>query len=131
MELTTPALLFPAISLLMLAYTNRFLTLAQLVRELHARYKQETNRLIAGQIENLRRRLVIIKYMQLFGALSFLFCVVAMFLIFAGKENLINVVFGSSLILLLISLALLIVELYISIDAINLQLKDFEEDPPK
>lgn len=115
----------------MLAYTNRFLTLAQLVRELHARYKQETNQLIAGQIENLRRRLVIIKYMQLFGALSFLFCVVAMFLIFAGKENLINVVFGSSLILLLISLALLIVELYISIDAINLQLKDFEEDPPK
>lgn len=73
MELTTPALLFPAISLLMLAYTNRFLTLAQLVRELHARYKQETNQLIAGQIENLRRRLVIIKYMQLFGALSFLF----------------------------------------------------------
>lgn len=131
MELTTPALLFPAISLLMLAYTNRFLTLAQLVRELHARYKQETNQLIAGQIENLRRRLVIIKYMQLFGALSFLFCVVVMFLIFAGKENLINVVFGSSLILLLISLALLIVELYISIDAINLQLKDFEEDPPK
>ena len=131
MELTTPALLFPAISLLMLAYTNRFLTLAQLVRELHARYKQETNQLIAGQIENLRRRLVIIKYMQLFGALSLLFCVVAMFLIFAGKENLINVVFGSSLILLLISLALLIVELYISIDAINLQLKDFEEDPPK
>jgi len=127
LELTTPALLFSAISLLMLAYTNRFVVLAQLVRDLYARYRQEPDQMLAGQIHNLRVRIVIIKYMQIFGALSFLFCVAAMFLIFAGKETSANVVFGASLILLLVSLALLVGELHLSINAINIQLNDFEK----
>jgi Protein of unknown function (DUF2721). len=48
-NLTTPALLFPAISLLLLAYTSRFLALAALMRELHVRYKTQPDPRIKGQ----------------------------------------------------------------------------------
>ena len=85
LSLTTPALLFPAISLLMLAYTNRFIVLAQLIRDLYARFKDNPDETIKGQIYNLRKRIKIIKYMQVFGAISFFFCVTCMFLIFARQ----------------------------------------------
>ncbi len=125
-DLTTPALLFPAISLLMLAYTSRFITLAGLVRELYSEYKNDPNHILAGQIHNLQKRIGIIKYMQICGGLSFFFCVASMFLMFAGSILLANYIFGFSLILLLASLALLIWELHLSINALNLQLKDFD-----
>ena len=83
-SLTTPALLFPAISLLMLAYTNRFLTLATIIRGLHDRYKNEANDNLLGQIANLRYRIYLIRNMQIFGVLSLLFCVISMFALFAG-----------------------------------------------
>jgi len=129
LSLTTPALLFPAISLLMLAYTSRFLVLAQLVRELHSKYSSElenADKGILAQICNLRKRLHIIKYMQIFGALSFFFCVVCMFLIFMGNNIFADYVFGLSLVLLIVSLALLVAELQISVKALDIQLSDVE-----
>lgn len=128
LSLTTPALLFPAISLLMLAYTNRFVVLAQLVRELYTKYKQEPDIVLKEQINNLRRRIKIIRNMQIFGALSFFFCVMSMFLIYAGSLVAASVIFGLSLLLLLASLGFLVIELQISIHALNIQLKDFETD---
>lgn len=125
-DLTTPALLFPAISLLMLAYTSRFITLANLVRALHSKYQENPEDKYAGQIFNLQKRLAIIKNMQIFGALSFFFCVVSMFLIFAGFGVFANYIFGFSLLLLLASLGLLVYELHLSIHAINIQLTGFE-----
>ncbi len=125
MELTTPSLLFPAISLLMLAYTNRFLVLANLSRELYAEYKQNPDERIAAQITNLQVRNRLTKNMQIFGALSFLFCVVCMFLLFAGIHGLANVAFGIALLLLLASLALLVWELSLSVDALDVHLSDF------
>lgn len=129
LSLTTPALLFPAISLLMLAYTSRFLVLAQLVRELHSKYSSElenADKRILAQICNLRNRLHIIKYMQIFGALSFFFCVVCMFLIFIGSIIFADYVFGLSLVLLIVSLVLLVAELQISVKALDIQLSDVE-----
>jgi len=129
LSLTTPALLFPAISLLMLAYTSRFLVLAQLVRELHSKYSNElenADKGILAQICNLRKRLHIIKYMQIFGALSFFFCVVCMFLIFMGNIIFADYVFGLSLVLLIVSLTLLVAELQISVKALDIQLSDVE-----
>lgn len=125
MELTTPALLFPAISLLMLAYTNRFVVLAGLVRELYREYEQEGSEIIAKQIVNLQTRIEVIKHMQIFGALSFFLCVVCMFLLFAGSQVLANIAFCLSLILLLVSLALLVRELQLSIDALDAHLSEF------
>ena len=128
LSLTTPALLFPAISLLMLAYTNRFVVLAQLIRDLYTKYKKEPDIILKEQIKNLKVRLKIIRNMQIFGALSFFFCVMSMFLIYAGHLLFASIIFGFSLVLLLISLGFLLAELQISIHALNIQLEDFEMD---
>src|ERR1043166_2492874 len=83
LTLTTPALLFPAISLLLLAYTNRFLALANLVRKLHEEYKRgEQNKILIQQIHSLRRRIRLVRYMQGLGVFSFVFCVITMYTIY-------------------------------------------------
>ncbi|MDF9795916.1 hypothetical protein OKW21_001179 [Catalinimonas alkaloidigena] len=125
-SLTTPALLFPAISLLLLAYTNRFLTTASLIRKLHSEYKSEPDQLLMGQIENLRKRVVLIRNMQALGICSLFLCVFCMFLIFAGENLIGKIVFGVSLLLLMASLALSIREIQISVNALNIQLSDLE-----
>ena len=125
-NITTPALLFSAITLLMLAYTNRFLALASLIRNLHGRYKQEPSESFLGQIHNLRRRIYYIRNMQLIAVISLFFCVLSMFLIFARQILIAKAVFGSSMVLMMISLLLSISEIRISIKALDLQLKDIE-----
>lgn len=126
LTLTTPALLFSAISLLLLAYTNRFLALAQLVRNLHAMYKQKPDEILFGQIQNLRLRISLIRYMKIMGITSLLLCVLCMFLIYIGELPLAIVVFGVALLLLIASLAISIWEIQISVRALNLHLSDME-----
>lgn len=127
LQVTTPALLFPAISLLFLAYTNRFLALASLIRQLHANYKEQgINVLVAGQIANLRRRIVLIKVMQAFGVVAFILCSAAMFLLFHGESLAGEYTFGASILSLLISLTVSLYEILISTRAIELELRDME-----
>ena len=126
LPLTTPALLFPAISLLLLAYTNRFLTLANLVRSLGDRYSTTHEEHVAGQIANLRHRLHLIRNMQAFGVSSFFFCVLGMILLYIGQETAGALIFGAALLLLLVSLALSWREVQISIDALTLELHDID-----
>lgn len=121
-DLSTPALLFPAISLLLLAYTNRYLTLATLVRDLHRKASDNPTNSFSRQIASLRKRIFIIRSMQILGASSFLLCVVAMFSIFLRLILLAEIVFGLSLILLIASLGASIRELWLSVDALNIQL---------
>ncbi|MCU0488079.1 MAG: DUF2721 domain-containing protein [Anaerolineales bacterium] len=123
---TTPALLFPAISLLLLAYTNRFLTLANLIRELHARYKAHQEDILLAQIKNLRYRVALIRNMQIFGVGSFFLCVTTMLALFLGSELIGKVLFGASLGFLLISLGLSLREVQVSVDALNFRLSDIE-----
>lgn len=130
LTLTTPALLFPALSLLLLAYTNRFLTLASLIRELHRRYQTEPDPGVAGQLANLRRRVYIIRDMQAFGIASLFGCVLCMFFLFAGKLLAGEWVFGVALVLMLVSLGLSFWEILISVDALRLQLRDMEQETP-
>ncbi len=125
--LTTPALLFPAISLLLLAYTNRFLTLANLIRELHKSYKSNPEDIILAQISNLRYRVVLIRNMQAYGIASFFLCVLCMFLLFAGQLLLGKVIFGVSLLALLVSLGISFREIQVSVDALNYRLSDLED----
>lgn len=124
--LTTPALLFPALSLLLLAFTNRFLGLANLIRSLKDRYSSTQSSLVYSQIQNLRVRLLLIRNMQAFGSLSMFGCVLCMFILFAGYETLGKYVFGFSLLMMLISLALAIREIQISVKALELELNDLE-----
>lgn len=126
-NVTTPALLFPAISLLLLAFTNRFLTLANLIRDLHAKYKLDHNEVYVGQINNLRYRIRLIRDMQAFGIASLLFCVVSMFALFAGWLAVGKWIFGFSLILMMIALALSLREIQVSVGALDLHLQDMEQ----
>jgi hypothetical protein len=126
LTLTTPALLFSAISLIMLAYTNRFLAYAQLVRTLHGRYMEQKTKVLLWQIRNLRKRLALTRAMQVFGISSLLLCVGTMFLVYVGWHTFAEVVFGVALILLIASLALLIWEIQISTRALDLHLGDME-----
>lgn len=127
LSLTTPALFFSAISLILLAYTNRFLALAQLVRNLHAQYKTDPQLSILGQIKNLRKRLHLIRTTQIAGLASLLLCVLSMFLIYVQWMIIAELVFGVAMILLMISLSLSIWEIQISVKALDLHLSDVEE----
>ncbi|PLY04709.1 MAG: DUF2721 domain-containing protein [Desulfuromonas sp.] len=125
MDLTTPALLFPAISLLLLAYTNRFLVLAQLIRQLHGQ-DCHANQAILRQIKNLRTRLTLIKAMQGLGVLSFLLCAISMLFVFLAWQLPAEWAFGISLLLLVLSLLCSLLEIAISTRAIEIQLEDLE-----
>lgn len=123
MDITTPALLFPAISLLLLAYTNRFLVLAQVIRQLHASPQHDTP-LVYRQIPGLRRRISLIQYMQGFGVLSFLLCAVAMFALFLESQAIGKWLFGISILSLMISLLLSLIEVIISTNALAVVVED-------
>ncbi|MFC4873026.1 DUF2721 domain-containing protein [Negadavirga shengliensis] len=128
LQLSTPALLFSAITLLMLAYTNRFLAMANLIRGLHKKYLDSSDQeMIIAQIKNLRKRLNMIKNMQIFGVLSFLLCVVCMFLLYKGFREAANITFMASMLCLLISLFISLMELQISTKALNIELSDMED----
>ena len=127
LTLTTPALLFSAISLIMLAYTNRFLAYAAVIRNLHDKYLDNMDDKLIEQINNLKSRLNLTRYMQIFGITSLLLCVLTMFLIYIEYHNLAVWIFGLALLLLILSLALLIREIQISIRALSLHLSDIEE----
>lgn len=126
LNLTTPGLLFSAISLLLLAYTNRFLSLANLIRTLHGRYQQTGDKGAKAQIENLHKRVELIKNMQLLGIGSLFLSVFCMVALFAGWVILGKILFGVSLILLLISLGMMMIEIQISVKALNIHLSDLD-----
>lgn len=130
-ELTTPALLFSAISLLLLAYTNRFLALASLVRSMKTQYLESGNKNLLPQLANLRKRIFLIRNMQGFGILSFFSCVLCMFLTYYSLHMLAQYVFALSLFLLMISLYLSFREIQISANALKIELMDLENIPPK
>ncbi|WP_395733459.1 DUF2721 domain-containing protein [Prosthecobacter sp.] len=124
LPLSTPSLLFPAISLLMLAFTNRFLGLAAVVRGLHANWQTTKEPMLLAQIQSLRKRIQIIKHMQTAGVLSLMFCVASTTLLFFKQQTEGQITFGVSLILMLLSLTLSLVEIQMSGTALDLQLRD-------
>ncbi|CAI8296415.1 MAG: Uncharacterised protein [Polaribacter sp. SA4-10] len=127
LSLTTPALLFSAISLIMLAYTNRFLAYAAVIRNLHSQYLERKEASLLQQIKNLKLRLNLTRWMQIFGISSLLCCVLTMFLIYLGSTAIAVWMFGLALVLLIISLALLIREIQISAQALQYHIADIEQ----
>ena len=127
-SITTPALLFPAISLLLLAYTNRFLAIASLVRKLFDDYIHLKNKKnLLAQIRSLRKRLNYIRFMQAAGVSSFLLCVACMYCIYRSWDGLANILFATSLIFLLVSLFFSLVEIFQSTSALEVLLSEVEE----
>ncbi|MCX6299096.1 MAG: DUF2721 domain-containing protein [Bacteroidetes bacterium] len=150
-SINTPALLFPAVSLVLLAYTNRFLALSNRVRSLHDKYliNPTPNKSIHQQIKNLRYRLKLIKNMQTFGVLTFITSIFCIFFIYIDQMVVANVFFALGLISFIISLVvanvffalglisfiislfLSLLEIRLSNKAIEIELSDMEglEDP--
>ncbi len=124
LSIETPALLFSATSLILLAYTNRFLTIAQIIRSLKKSYDEEENKTTLLEIKNLNLRLTLIRYMQLFGVLCLFLSVFAMLLLFVGQQLLGIYLFGLSLLSLLISLGMSFWEISISVKALRFHLSD-------
>jgi hypothetical protein len=127
MELSTPALLFSITSLLMLAYTNRFLGIARLIRDLHERYVNKPDEHVLKQIRNLRKRLNLIRNMQLMGVLSLLLSVICMFFLFFDEHDWSKVIFVVSMVMMAFSLMLSVWEITISAQALKIELRDIEE----
>ena len=128
MDLTTPALLFPAISLLLLAYTNRFLAIATIIRTLHKAYLENKKSVLEGQIKNLRLRLFLIRNMQITGVLSFFMCVLSMIFIYQDNQEWGGIIFGVSLFSLLLSLGISLREIQLSTKALEIELSDMDLD---
>ena len=127
LTLITPTFLFSAISLLMLAYTNRFLSYSQLVRTLKDKYVENPTAVTAAQIANLRKRLSLTRAMQMLGIGSLFLCVISMFLIYVGLQVFAAYIFGLALLLLIFSLGISVREIQISIRALDLYLSDMEK----
>lgn len=128
LAITTPALLFPAISLLLLAYTSRFLTTGQLIRGLSKNARDGKVPKVTKQIKNLKKRIELIKWMQLFGAGSLFLCTVSMFLLFIQEDKLGQYVFMVSLLFMCISLLITIAEVSISSIALNIELAGIKKN---
>ena len=126
LSITTPALLFSAISLIFLAYTNRFLGYAQLVRNLYEKFKINPDTVLKAQISNLRKRLRLTRLMQVLGVTSLFMCVVSMFLVYVSVQVGATFTFGIAILLLLASLAVSLYEIQISVGALDLHLNDME-----
>ena len=128
-SINTPALLFPAISLIMLAFGNRFLGISNRIRNLHDRYNANTadkNLIIHSQIKSLRYRLRLIKNMQILGISSFLLAIVTMYLIYIERMGMAHFAFAFSLILFTASLLVSLLEIHLSTKALELELSDIE-----
>lgn len=126
LTLTTPTLLFSAVSLIMLAYTNRFLSYAQLIRTLKDRYTENPTAVTEAQIHNLRKRLYLTRTMQVLGIGSLFLCVVSMFFIYIGLQLISAYIFGVALLLLIASLGVSIWEIQISTRSLELHLGKME-----
>ena len=124
LDLTTPSLLFSAISLILLAYTNRFLSYASVVRALKEKHQQTHEPKDIAQIANLRKRLYLTRSMQILGILSLLLCVIAMFFIYVSWQVFAAWIFGIALLLLAASLCVCIWEINISVKALEIHLED-------
>ena len=129
--LNTPALLFPAISLILLAYTNRFNTITELIRRLHTQWQETKDVGIHRQVQNLGLRTRLIRDMQGLGVIAMFLCVLCMALIYAGRQQAATWVFGTTLLVLMASLVLSLWEIWISTNAIQLELADMEAHAPR
>lgn len=132
-SINTPALLFPAISLVLLAYTNRYLALANRVRSLHDKYLEKgvNDLVLHGQIKSIRYRLKLIRNMQMLGMIAIITCIFCIFLIYIERTGIAHVLFAFSLMVFLVSLCISLLEISLSNKALELELSDMEglEDP--
>ncbi len=124
LTISVPTLFFSALSIMVLAYSSKFFAYGNIIRKLHQEYKSSPDEDIINQIKNLRRRLSIIRNMQICGITGLLLCVISMFNIYIDNNNLATYIFGIALILFICALLFIIKEILISTKALELKLKN-------
>ncbi|HMZ88579.1 MAG TPA: DUF2721 domain-containing protein [Chitinophagales bacterium] len=130
--INTPALLFPAISLVMLAYTNRFMALSSVVRKLHDEYEaNRSNKNLPLQIRNLQFRIKLVRRMQFFGVTSFIVALISMYLIYVDNLQMAHITFATAMLLFACSLVISLIEIMKSTNALELELSDMEDEEGK
>lgn len=127
LDISTPALFFPCVSLLMVAYTNRFIALSQRIRALHHHYQESPDDVIHEQIQSLRKRVSLIRNMQILAITSLFFCFVCMFLIFSKMFFFAEIIFTVSILFIIASLGFSLREIILSVHALDIFLDDFEK----
>lgn len=123
LNITDPAIMFSGISLLFLAYTNRYLALANVIRSLNKNLKSHDEKNRIAQIQNLHTRTNLIKFMQAVGVISFLFCIASMMLLYWQMQQLGEISFVISLISMIVSLIISLVEILISGESLKMELE--------
>ena len=123
LSITDPAILFPGISLLFLAYTNRYLALASIIRELNKVIDEHYDNNREQQINNLLVRVKLIRHMQLFGILAFICCIISMSALLLGQQSLGQFSFGASMVCTLLSLCIALAEVAKSGDGLRLEIE--------
>ena len=130
--INTPALLFPAISLVMLAYTNRFMALSSVVRKLHDEYEaNRSNKNLPLQIRNLQFRIKLVRRMQFFGVTRFIVALISMYLIYVDNLQMAHITFATAMLLFACSLVISLIEIMKSTNALELELSDMEDEEGK
>ncbi|MBM9502631.1 DUF2721 domain-containing protein [Leptospira sp. 201903071] len=127
LSFNTPGLLFPAISLLMLAYTNRFLGLANLARQLIAKFQEKKDPDLLSQIRNLRFRLSLIRHTQSMGILSLLSCTSCLTVLAFDLQQTAWFLFGTALLFLVASLCICLVEIHLSVRALDIEIHTLDK----
>lgn len=122
LSITDPAFLFPGISLLFLAYTNRYLAIAGIIRALNVDIEDRDAPNRVKQIQSLHLRITLIKYMQAFGVIAFLFCVFSMLSLMLEQQRAGEVLFACSLFAMVISLLLSLTEVMRSGQSLKMEL---------
>lgn len=121
LNINTPTLLFPAIALLMLAYTNRYHFVVTLIRELIEKCEIEgvCDLSTIQQCKFLQTRVVIIQRMQQLLVLSLLLCVLCMALVHFALKSIALVVFSFSMVSFVSSLIFSLREITISVNGVK------------
>lgn len=123
LNITDPAILFPGISLLFLAYTNRYLALANIIRQLNKVIDEHYDDNREQQIRNLLVRVSLIRYMQLCGILAFICCIISMSSLLLEFESIGRIAFGGSMVFMLTSLLLAFAEVARSGDGLRIEIE--------
>lgn len=131
LELSTPALVFPALSVLMLAYTNKFIAISKRVRALHAEHLKNPSKRVHKQIKSLDKRMKYIRNMQICALSGFSSNIISIAMIFVGLDLFAMIFFSLGLILVLCSLIICIIEIYLSVQAMSVLLEEDMDDQHK
>ncbi len=123
--ITTPALLFPAIAILMLGYVNRYIGAASVIRAITKDYSTGHRRVqVVEQLQIMQKRIGLFRYMLEIGAFALAMACLSMFLIFVDKQQAGNLVFGLSLVAMITSTLVSFYETVLSNQSLNIEIND-------